>query len=374
MNRIAALSLFLAVVVAGGAPPAFAQRSAALQQLVEGARKEGQLDLMISSSVGGEQGAKELTDAFKRRFGLELRINADLAGQESQKFNQAVTEGKAGIPPTYDLMQGTDENVLSLKEAGGVEPIANWESLLAEVAPEAAKVKEKISPHNLAGYGFLWSTRTAAILYNPKTISEAELPKTWKQMGDPKYKAAFSVPPFTSLSLMGLLKYEKDELLDIIRSWGRNKRDVLVYDAAAQRVMLGDLKFSYGNTDIYIEQKANDPGAPLEVSFFEDLTPRRNVMYLVRKGARRPNAAKLFALWVTGAEANAIIEKRNSIENLGLARGPVSSKIVKILERKNIKPASWFDSPKTAEKFLWLGTDEGRKYSQAIARAQREGK
>ena len=151
MNRIAVLSLSLAIVVVGGTPPAFAQRSAALQQLVEGARKEGQLDLMISSSVGGEQGAKELTDAFKRRFGLELRINADLAGQESQKFNQAVTEGKAGIPPTYDLMQGTDENVLSLKEAGGVEPIANWESLLAEVAPEAAKVKEKISPHNLAG-------------------------------------------------------------------------------------------------------------------------------------------------------------------------------------------------------------------------------
>ena len=354
--------------------PALAQKSAALQRLIDGARKEGQLDLMISSSVGGEQGAKELTDAFKRRFALELKINADLAGQESQKFNQAVTESKAGIPPTYDLMQGTDENVLSLKEAGGVEPIAGWESLLAEVAPEAAKVKDKISPHDLAGYGFLWSTRTAAILYNPKTISEADLPKSWKQMGDPKYKAAFSVPPFTSLTLMGLLKYEKEELLDVIRAWGRNKRDVLVYDAAAQRVMLGDLKFTYGNTDIYIEQKANDPNAPIEVSFFEDLTPKRNVMYLVRKGARHPNAARLFALWVTGAEANALIEKYNSIENVGLARGPVSSKILKLLEKKNIKPASWFDTPKNAEKFLWLGTAEGKKYSQAIARAQREGK
>jgi ABC-type Fe3+ transport system substrate-binding protein len=355
--------------------PALAQKSAALQRLIDGARKEGQLDLMISSSVGGEHGGKELTEVFKRRFGLEqLKTNADLAGQESQKFNQAVTESKAGIPPTYDLMQGTDENVLSLKEAGGVEPIANWESLLAEVAPEAAKVKDKVSPHNLAGYGFLWSTRTAAILYNPKAIAEADLPKTWKQMGDPKYKAAFSVPPFTSLTLMGLLKYEKEELLDVIRAWGRNKRDVLVYDAAAQRVMLGDLKFSYGNTDIYIEQKANDPNAPIEAAFFEDLTPRRNVMYLVRKGARHPSAAKLFALWVTGAEANGVIEKYNSIENLGLARGPVSSKILKILEKKNIKSASWFDSAKNAEKFLWLGTDEGRKYSQAIARAQREGK
>jgi hypothetical protein len=55
------------------------------------------------------------------------------------------------------------------------------------IAP-AFKLKEKVSPETLAGWGFLWSTRTVALLYNPKLIPEAELSKTWKQKGDPKYR------------------------------------------------------------------------------------------------------------------------------------------------------------------------------------------
>lgn len=366
--------LFALIVIVAEGRVTLAQRAdEILQRLIEAARREGQLDLMVTSSQG-EKGAQELVDAFKRRFGLNITINADLSGQESQKFNQAAVETKSGIPPTFDLMQGEPPVILNLLRAGGIEEIVNWDVLLAQIVPEAHKVKEKVSPGDLAGYSFLWATRISGLLYNPKLISERELPKTWKQMGDPKYRGAFSVPPWTTITLMGLLKHEKKEWLEIVRSWGRNKPQVLTYSAGIERMLLGDLKFLEANDYYYFEHKAKDPNAPIGLAYFEDFTPLREVMYIVRRGARHSNAAKLFALWVTGPEANSLFEKYAYQTNVALGKGPVSQKVLKVLKERNIKPLSWFENSESLEKFRWLATKEGEEYSRAIAKAQREGR
>jgi len=350
-----------------------ASESPALDLLVSGARKEGVLDLMISSSQG-EKGAIELTTAFKRRFNLDITINADLSGQESQKFNQAVAETRNRITPSFDLIEGTAENVLLLKESGGAEMVTDWEPLLAEIAPKAFQAKRKVSPTVLSGYGFLRGTRTLVLLYNPKVISERDLPKTWQAMGESKYAGAFSVPPWISHALMGLLKYEKSEWLEIVKTWGKNKRDILTYSAGVARMLLGDLKFLYANDHYYYEQKDKDPNAPIAIFFFNDLVPESEVMYVVRKDARHPNAAKLFALWATSSEANLIYEKYSHQPNLALGTGPISKETKKALKAQNINPVGWFESPQNLEKFLWLKTEEGQKYQKAMARAHREGK
>jgi ABC-type Fe3+ transport system substrate-binding protein len=372
--RVFTFLLAIIVIVLPGPRVALAQRAdEILQRLVEAARHEGQLDFMVVSSVG-EKGARELTSAFKHRFGLDIQMNADLSGQESQKSNQAVLETKSGIPPTFDLMQGEPPVVVNLLGSGAIEPIENWEVLLAEIAPDAYKVKEKVSPRGMAGYGFVWATRISGLLYNPKLISERDLPKTWKEMGEPKYRGTFSLPPWTTITLMGLIKYDKEAWLEVVKSWGRSKPQILTYDAGIQRMMLGDLKFLEGNDYYYFEQKAEDPNAPIGLTYFRDLTPMREVMYVVRKGARHPNAAKLFAMWASSAEANSIFEKHSYTQNIALGSGPVTQQILKRLKTLNIKPVSWFENQQNLDKFLWLGTEEGRKYSQAIARAQREGK
>lgn len=374
MKSKTVLGLFFLTGLAVGMAPMIARGAdGSLKALVEGARKEGQLNLMITSSQG-EKGAKEMVDAFKSRFGLQIAVNADLSGEESQKFNQAIAEIKAGVPPVFDLMQGEPPVVQDLLLAGGLENIDNWETLLGQVAPEAYRIKEKISPVGVAGYGFLWATRITTLMYNPKAISERDLPKNWKELGDPRYKGAFTIPPWTTITLMGILKYDKDEWLEIVRSWGRLKPQVLHYAAAVQRMMLGEIKFLETNTHYYLNQKSKDPNAPIEMRFFDDLTPMRQVFYVVRKGARNLNAAKLFALWATSEEANRLFEKHSIVENIALGTGPVTRKTMESLKRQNVTPSSWFDNPRSLEKFSWLQTKEGQDYARAIARAQREGK
>lgn len=364
-------ALILAIVSLAFTAEAFS--SSTLQSLVAGARAEGQLDLMVTTTQG-EKGARELTDAFKQRFGLNIKIDADLSGLEDQKITQAVAETKSGAPPTFDLMQAQALHVYTLVSNGGAEQIENWDLLLKEIVPEAHKIKDKVSPGALSGYGFQWGNRVLALLYNPRLIFKEDLPKTWKEKTDPRYAGAYSVPPWIGTILSGILKYDKDEWLQIIRGVGQNKRQVLTFSAAVQRMMLGELKFVEANTETYFLEKARDPNAPIGLTYYEDFTPMDQVMYVVRKGARHPNAARLFALWAAGAEATKIFEKHSFSSNLFLGMGPIAQKLRAALAERNVKPVSWFDNPQTEEKSRWLQTEEGRKYAAAIGKAQREGK
>ena len=68
--------------------------------------------------------------------------------------------------------------------------------------------------------------------------------------------------------MFGMLKYDKNEWLDTVRSWGRNKGHMLAFAAGIERLLLGELSFLYANAYYYFEQKALDPNAPIGLSFF----------------------------------------------------------------------------------------------------------
>src|SRR3989338_3290895 len=116
-----------------------------LKQLIEAARKEGRLDYFTISSQG-ERGAREIETAFNRRFGLNIKFNTDLSGGEAEKFSQAQMEAAAGIPPTYDVLQGPEHRPLGAWEKKAIQYIDNWEALLKEISSEAYEVRDKISP------------------------------------------------------------------------------------------------------------------------------------------------------------------------------------------------------------------------------------
>src|SRR5262245_14177036 len=63
----------------GRQPPESAAAKSQLKQLIDGALREGQLNISMVESQGAK-GGKALTDAFKRRFGLDkMTVNVDLS-------------------------------------------------------------------------------------------------------------------------------------------------------------------------------------------------------------------------------------------------------------------------------------------------------
>ena len=147
---------------AGPMPASAAQVSEGqrmLKQLVEGARKEGELNWYAVGWMRGRV-TKELAQAFNRRFGLSIKIKGDYS-RISPKFSQAIMETKTGLTPTFDVMRGPDIRAVRLWQNGGVEHIDKWELLLKEISPEAYAVRDQVSPQDLAGYAFLWGMKRA---------------------------------------------------------------------------------------------------------------------------------------------------------------------------------------------------------------------
>src|SRR6185503_2083402 len=104
---------------------------AGLKGLVEGARKEGRLNVTVVTSQGAK-GGEALGEAFKRRFGLsDMKITFDLNQGTAGDAHKAIAEHQSGIPPTFDAMYFVDEAVLLLKDAGAITRIDNWQSIFA---------------------------------------------------------------------------------------------------------------------------------------------------------------------------------------------------------------------------------------------------
>jgi ABC-type Fe3+ transport system substrate-binding protein len=360
-----------AVMLLGLVFESAAQAPQTLQALIEAARKEGQLNWYPVSSLGTD-GAKAIAQVFNKRFGLNLRINADVSGNISTVFSKAIVESKSGLPPTFDVLYGPDHRAFEVKEAGGLERIDNWEAILKEMSPEAYAVRQKISPLDIAGFGFLWANRIKCLNFNTDLMSEAELPQTTVDLGNPKYKGAFSLAPFVTDAEFGTLVYPRDRWMEIVRGWGAQSPAIMTYEAGIQRMLLGEFKFMPSNGEYIFEVKGKNPKAPIGVGFFKDLTANSYVFHMVRKNAKNPNAAKLFTLWTTTPEANRFFEVDYiTSPNLVLGTGPISKQLNGLLKERNIKPVSWFDNKESLDKLLWYyRTEEGKRYVAEMARAR----
>ncbi len=364
------LTLSLCLISTSSTPAAEKSGMQQVQKLIDGARKEGQLNVSLVSSLS-EAGARELNQAFNRRFNLNLKFNVTL-GETTRQFPQVMEELKLGLPPSFDSMYISETYVVPLIKSGGVEPIEDWLALLKEISPEAHQVAKQVSPLVLKGYAFAWGTRAKVINYNTDLISQKELPHTHTELGDPKYSGAYFMPPYITEAEYGILVYPKDRWLQIVKTWGDSKPPILNYEAGLQRMLLGEFKFAQSNDYYMFKHKARDPKTPIGLAFFEDFTPLTYAWHVVRKGAKNSNAAKLFTLWATSPEANRVFENLNysATGNLILNTGPMSRQIRNALDKRKIELISWWDSQKNADILEWYTTEEGRSYKKELSAAQ----
>jgi hypothetical protein len=81
--------------------------AAPLDDLVAGAKKEGQIELYAPSTLT-PQGAQALGDAFNKKYGLNTRVQYSPAGQMERDVTKLMTTAAAGIAPEWDIMLVTD--------------------------------------------------------------------------------------------------------------------------------------------------------------------------------------------------------------------------------------------------------------------------
>jgi iron(III) transport system substrate-binding protein len=258
--------------------------------LIEGAKKEGELSIYYAHPI-----VQVLLEAFSKRYGI--KVNAWRAGSEAM-MQRVTAEYRAGKNEA-DVFLGT---TLDTEGASTEKMIQELRSpVQADLIPQALPAHHQWTSFNLDIY-------TAA--YNPRLIKKEDLPKTYEDLVDPKWKGKLAVEANDQAwygSLLESMGEEKGRKLfaQIIAANGltvRKGHSLLASLVASGEVPLALTTYSW-NPD-QLKRK----GAPIEGFFLQPVYANATAYALLKK-APHPNAAVLFYDYLLGEGAVVMAEK-----------------------------------------------------------------
>jgi iron(III) transport system substrate-binding protein len=277
-------------------PPAQARETTAREkELYELAKKEGEVTWYTAHS--NDTTAQALGRDFEAAFpGIKANVVRTTAQVAYQRLTQ---EQKAGAMQV-DVFSSTDiGHYVALKE----------KSLLEKYVPDNSnEVIDVYKNYDPDGYYTVTSAGLIAIAYNTAKLKEADAPKNWTELTDPKWKdkIALGHPGFSGyvgtwvVSLKKLYGWEFfEKLAKNNPQVGRSINDTVTMLNAGERLVAGS-----GPNGTAMESAAK--GNPLAMTY----PPDGSVLIIapsgIPKGVKHPNAAKLFMEYLLSVEASKI--------------------------------------------------------------------
>jgi ABC-type Fe3+ transport system substrate-binding protein len=359
---------------AAQAPAAPARGTQLLDDLAKKANAEGELTVLMPSSWNNAL-AGSLAETFKQRFGLTTNVTVSpVLG--TQHLPVAIAETRAGSPPTYDAVYGDDAEMMQLIGAGAGLRVEDWEALLTEIHPGVAAGRvtpDQLSHGPLAGRAFQLVGNVKQILYNPRLITEAELPRRHADLTEARFKDKFVQPPWTAhweIAPAVLDNLNRDQWLDVVRAAGKNSGAVLPEGPAVERVVLGQYPFALGQ-DTYVRlTRSKDPQAPLAARFFEDYNEYNSLHTVVRAGTPHPAGAALWVLWMTTPESEAIWQPTEFYAQR-YGDSDIDKAQRQLIQDSGAPVVGLLDTPRAIELLEWYQGNDGRQYLDTLQKAIR---
>lgn len=272
-----------------GAVPGWARADD--RALYEAAKREGQVTWYTAAY--GSETAEALGAAFERRYpGIKANVVRTTAQIAYQRLSQDI---KAGVKEC-DLFNSTDVgHHLTLKAQGR----------LARYRPENEdKVASQFRNVDKDDTYFITSAGLVLLTYNTDLVKQADAPKNWTDLLDPRWKNKVSIghPGFSGYVGTWVLTMRKNYGWDYFEKLkannpqiGRSINDtVTMLNAKERQVAAG----ADGTT-----LQSRDKGNPINVIFPADGAVLMRVPSSVLKDAPHPNAARLLLNWQLSVEA-----------------------------------------------------------------------
>jgi iron(III) transport system substrate-binding protein len=282
-----------------------------LQKLTDGAKKEGALTI-YTSAQSDDMGP--LVAAYEKKYGVKAEVWR--AGSE-KVLQRAITEAR-GNRHTVDIVETNGPEL---------ESLSREKILQAVKSPHHANLmKEAIRPH-----GEWVGTRLNVFVqgYNTKLVKKEELPKTWEDLLNPRWKGR-----------LGIEAEDQDWLAGVANTLGEAKGTKLFKDIVAangisvrkghtlltQLVASGEVPFALTVYNYKVEQ-LKQKGAPIDWLSIGPAIARPNGVGVARQ-APHPHAALLFYDFEISEEGQKILAGRDfvptntKIEN-GMGKQPL---------------------------------------------------
>jgi len=270
--------------------------------LVKAAKAEGEVTLY---SAATENVAKRVADAFRKKYGIEVRFIRLGSSPLLQRFS---TEAEAGtfVADVIFTAGGAQEFVKEAKAKGWVQSI-DYAELPVVQSGEFPKKDNR-------GLTALAQTQLWIIAYNTDLVKESEKPASWEALLDPKFQGQIIIPdPAVSdayTEFWALL--EKEYGADFLRKVAQTRpRRFDSGVAALQSLSAGEAALLIPMT-VPAVNSLKAKGAPAA-----SLTPALTTgveMQVIMPNSRKvphPNAGKLLANFMLSKEGNAILNSED---------------------------------------------------------------
>ncbi len=286
LNRY--LLLVAAALVLVARPlPMFAQE---LKAIEEGAKKEGKINLYGSMR---DDEVKAVLDTFQKRYpGVKVDY---FRSSEDKLVSRILAEAKAR---TYNF------DALITTAAGFIK---SYGLALKWAPPSASGINpDLLDPDGQSTPVYI---KTNVIQYNTRLVSGADVPKSYENLTDPKWKGKLCLEDSDFEWFVGLQKFMgKEKALNLFKRIAANRPMVRNgHGLLSDLVAAGECPVAinnYGNQVAGAQKK----GAPTD---FVAINPVITIVApaVISKNAPHPNAGKLYVNWITSKEGQEFIVK-----------------------------------------------------------------
>lgn len=297
-------------------------------ELVSAATAEKKVVFYTSTDVAV---AQAVAKAFEKKYpGITVQVERSGSERIFQRLGQEYSTGIYNA----DLIETSDAvNFVYFKKQGWLQPMVP--QIVADKWPAAARDAD--------GYYAAYRAHLSVIAYNTSLMKEADAPKTWKDLLNPRYKGkmvkahpGYSGTIMTSTDvlsrLLGWDYFEKLGQQDIMQVQSSTEPPKKL--AQKERALQAD-----GNE--YNVFRLQDQGVPLKIVYPPEGTPIAIGNAGVLKEASHPNAAKLFYAYLFSTQAQQINSDTGGLRSFNpdvkekASRTPLSE--IKVLTSDPIK-------------------------------------
>ena len=264
-------------------------------RLLEGARKEGQLNLYTSLNT---KDSGPITEAFEKKTGVKVLL---WRSSSEKVVQRAVTEARAG------------RYACDVLETNGPEMEALYrEKLLSEFwSPHFKDLPPAAFPKHRHWVADRFNFFT--IGYNTKLIKPEEVPSSYEDLLHPRFAGKLGIEAADSDWFAALVKHMGEaQGLAFFRKLAATKPQVRSgHTLMAELVSSGEVPITATIYNHNIERLAQK-GAPVQ---WKALTPtfgRPNAIGVVAR-AQRPHAALLFTDFMLSPQGQQLIKERNRV-------------------------------------------------------------
>lgn len=288
-----------------------------------------------------EAGTAAIMEGFQADF-PKIKTSY-VRAQTGALYNKIVSERSAGRFDV-DVMQLSD-----IAPAVDFQKKNGWETY---VGPEIDKY-DAAYVSNPAGQFFWTGVSFAGIAYNTAKVTGGDIPKSWKDINDPKWRNVISCK-ISSSGMQFVQWYTLGEKYgyDFWKEFAKQRAKG--FDSRVQlfdRLAKGDDKIcSLAEYAAYVLYK--DKGAEIEMAFPEDGLPATPLVVGAVNKAPHPEASRLFMDWAMSNRGQAHYQNhRNLIYGSIRKDAPPMASGKRLGDFKLLFPADWDEYAKKRDQF-----------------------